>query len=184
MKRSLLPLLIIAFAAIGASAGFLLGGYLYDHPPAPAGVEQVAVGEPVPDFALPDLDGGEQRLSAWAGRLRVVNYWASWCPPCVEEMPMLDAWAQRHAGQGVTVLGIAEDEPEAVAAFLGRHPVEFPILLGVPGQLAGSSMQLGNSRRVLPFTALIGADGRLLERRAGAIDEELLDTWLRRHGGS
>ncbi len=181
MKRLLVPALIVAFAALGASAGFLFGDYLYDHPPTPAGVEAVDIGEPVPDFALPDVDGRERRLSEWHGQLVIANYWASWCPPCVEEMPMLDAYAHRHGNRGVVVLGIAEDDAEAVGDFLQRHPVGFPILLGVHGQLAGSSIQLGNSRRVLPFTALIGRDGRLLERRAGAIDEALLDGWLARH---
>lgn len=181
MKRSLLPLLILVFATVGATAGFLLGDYLYDHPPSPTGVDQLGIGDAVPDFSLPDPDGRARQLSEWRGRLVIANFWASWCPPCIEEMPMLDDYAQRHADRGVTVLGIAEDDAEAVASFLERHPVDFPILLGVHGQLAGSSLQFGNSRRVLPFTALIAPDGRLLERRAGAIDEALLDGWLARH---
>lgn len=179
-RRLLLPVLLVLFAVVGGSAGFLLGGWLYDNPPAPAGVDQVAIGEPVPDWTLADVDGRAVRLADSAGRLRIVNYWASWCPPCIEEMPMLDAWAARQ-GDAVAVLGIAEDDEDAVRGFLDQHPVAYPILLG-RRELAGSSLQVGNSRGVLPYTVVVGADGRLLERRAGLLDEARLDDWLARFG--
>ena len=178
MKRYAIPTLIIVFAIVGGGAGFLLAGYFYDNPPPPPGVRQVDIGEPVPDFELIDGSGHARRLSDWRGSTVVVNYWASWCPPCIEEMPMLDAYAAAHAGRGVVVVGIAEDDPVAVRDFLSRHPVAYPILLGNGSD--GSSVQLGNSRNVLPFTALIGADGRLLDRRAGVLDEAALDVWLGR----
>ncbi len=177
MKRYALPLLILAFAVIGGSAGFLLGGYYYNHPPAPPGIEQIAVGERVPVFSLADASGAQRQLDQWQGRLVIVNYWASWCPPCIEEMPMLDEWARRHADRGVTVLGIAEDDPEAARGFLRDHPVAYPILIG-GRQFAGSSMQLGNSRNVLPYTVVIDRDGTLRERKAGILDTDILDRWL------
>lgn len=175
MKRYALPVLIVVFAIVGGAGGFLLGGYVYDNPPAPKGIEQIGIGKTVPDFEWTDTDGRSRRLSEWRGRLVVVNYWASWCPPCIEEMPMLDRYAQTHADR-VTVIGVAEDDPDAIATFLKRHPVDYPILIG-GHQLAGSSLQLGNSRGVLPFTVLIGPDGTLLERRAGLLDEARLDAW-------
>lgn len=95
---------------------------------------------------------------------------------------MLDAWAKEHAQQGITVVGVAEDDPEAALAFLRDHPVGYPVLIGGRA-LDGSSMQLGNSRNVLPYTVLIGRDGRLLERKAGLLDRGLLDGWRDRHGG-
>lgn len=180
MKRLLVPLLILVFAVVGGTAGFLLSSHYYDNPPPPPGVTQIDIGSPVPDFVLDDADGNRQAVSQWQGKLLVVNYWASWCPPCVEEMPMLDAWARDHADDGVIVLGIAEDDPDAARAFLRDRPVGYPVLIG-RGELAGSSMQLGNSRNVLPYTVLIGRDGRLLERRAGLLDRALLDEWRTRH---
>lgn len=176
MKRYAIPLLIIVFAIVGGGAGFFLGGYLYDNPPPPPGIEQIDIGEVVPDFERVDSTGRTRHLSDWRGSRIVVNYWASWCPPCIEEMPMLDTYAATHADRGLVVIGIAEDDPDAVREFLSRHPVAYPILLGEG--MDGSSMQLGNSRNVLPFTALIGADGRLLDRRAGVLDEAALDAWL------
>lgn len=179
MKRLLLPLLIVCFAAIGGTAGFLLGGQVYRSPPAPPGVDLLARGQQVPPFTLPDSAGTPQPLAQWRGRLLVLNYWASWCPPCVEEMPMLDRYARTHAERGIAVVGIAEDDPQAVAEFLAEHPVAYPILLG--GGMDGSSMRLGNNRGVLPFTALIGPDGALLDHRAGVLDEAALDAWLSSH---
>ena len=180
MKRFLAPALIVLCAIGGGVGGFLFSSHYYDNPPPPPGITQVAVGETVPDFALADSAGREQPLAQWRGNLLIVNYWASWCPPCIEEMPMLDAWAGAHRDDGVVVVGIAEDDPDAALAFLREHPVAYPVLIG-GGELAGSSMQLGNSRNVLPYTVVIGADGRLLERRAGLLDQELLDGWLARH---
>lgn len=179
MKRYLLPALFIVFAIIGGSAGFLIGGWYYDNPPPPPGVEQVAIGEPVPDFSMPgpDPDAGLKSLAQWRGKLLLVNYWASWCPPCIDEMPMLDAYARRHAERGLVVVGIAEDDHEAARGFLADNPVAYPVLLGNQ-QFDGSSMQLGNSRNVLPFSVLIGPDGRLLARKVGVLDDDKLDAWL------
>lgn len=180
MNRYALPGLILIFAVVGGSAGFLLGGYVYDNPPAPAGVERIGIDETVPDFELIQSTGQRRRLSEWRGKLVIVNYWASWCPPCIEEMPMLDRYAKTHADRDVVVLGIAEDDPDAVQSFLLRHPVDYPILIGA-GQFPGSSMQLGNSRGVLPYTAVLGSDGTLVDRHAGLLDEARLDAWLTKH---
>lgn len=177
MKRYVLPLLILLFAAIGGSAGFLLGGYLYDDPPPPTDIEPVEIGEIVPDFELADNIGVKHRLSRWRGKLLIVNYWASWCPPCIEEMPLLDRYAKARADRNVAVIGIAEDDPATVRSYLATHSVDYPILLGGMGT-AGNSALLGNIRNVLPYTVLIGRDGRLLARHAGLVTEVLLDQWL------
>lgn len=182
MKRFLPPLLILLFAAAGGAAGFLLSSRYYDNPPPPPGVSQIAIGEKVPDGVMHDPEGRPHTFARWHGQLLVVNYWASWCPPCVEEMPMLDAWAKENADRNITVVGVAEDDPEAAMAFLREQPVGYPVLIG--GRiLDGSSMQLGNSRNVLPYTVVIGPDGRLLERRAGMLRRDILDGWRDRHAG-
>lgn len=181
MKRYALPLLIVAFAVVGGAAGFFLGGHYYNNPPAPPGIEQVAVGARVPDFAMTDAAGNQRQLDEWRGKLVIVNYWASWCPPCIEEMPMLDSWSKAHGDLDVVVLGIAEDDAEAARGFVRDHPVEYPILIGGQ-QFEGSSMQLGNSRNVLPYTVVIDRDGTLRERKAGMLDTDILDGWLARYG--
>lgn len=175
-------LLIVVIALAGGVAGALAGRWLRGPAPLPPtqGPAMVAVGDPAPELALPDLDGREHRLADWHGRLLLVNFWASWCPPCVEEMPLLDAAAREH-GKGLAVVGIATDTHAATAEFLDRHPVAYPILVDDPERGTGSARMLGDNRGALPYSVLIGADGRVLEQRFGVFNEESLAQWLAPH---
>ena len=95
-----------------------------------------------------------------------MNLWASWCGPCIEEMPELDRFAREQGEAGVQVLGIALDDADAVRGFLQRVPVDYAIALDAPGP-ADAGVRLGNPRGVLPYTVLIDADGRLVRHRIG-----------------
>jgi thiol-disulfide isomerase/thioredoxin len=127
---------------------------------------RVAVGDPVPPFALPGLEGPTMTLPT-PGSAVLVNYWASWCGPCLDEQPLLSAFAARQGANGVRVVAVALDDRAAAASFLRLHPLGFPSLVEAPGD-HDSSVRLGNSRGILPFNVLIGADGRLRKRQAGA----------------
>ena len=146
-------------------------------PPPPAGVVVAKRGEPMPSLRLQDLAGRTVAVpEAWAGRPLLINVWASWCGPCIEEMPELQRFSARQGAQGVQVIGIALDEPDAVRAFLTRVPVQYPILIEQPGP-ADASVRLGNLKGVLPYSVLIGADGRLLRQRIGPFVARELDTF-------
>jgi len=94
-------------------------------------------GTPAPPFKLPALAGGEVELGALKGRLRVVNFWATWCAPCVEEMPSLERLHRALAGEGLVVLGISVDEDEtALRRFVSEHGVTFPVLRDPGGRVA------------------------------------------------
>lgn len=179
-------LLIVVIAVAGALAGFLAGGWLRPGPvsaPAPsAGAARgLRVGDVVTPVSLPDLDGKPRSLSEWNGKLILVNFWASWCGPCREEMPLLDASHQRLAAKGLQVVGIASDSTTATKAFLTRHPVRYPILIDDPQRGDDVSADFGDSRGVLPYTVLIGRDGRILAQRAGNFTQTSLDRWLAPH---
>ncbi|MEN1940144.1 TlpA disulfide reductase family protein [Luteimonas sp. MJ174] len=148
-------------------------------PPPPADLVVARRGEQVPAITLPDLSGTPRTLPAeFAGRPLLVNFWASWCGPCIEEMPELDRFTAEQGGSGVQVIGIALDDQAAVEEFLERIPVRYPILIDAAGP-RDSGVQLGNQRGILPYTVLVSADGRLLKQRIGPFVHGELDAWAR-----
>lgn len=142
----------------------------------PAGVHVTTIGNIAPDLALMGSDGRQHRLSDYRGKRVLLNFWASWCGPCLEEMPALARAARQHAGTA-TVVGIAMDDPARARAFLAAHPVDYPVLLG---ELASpsTSLRFGDTAQVLPYSALLDADGRLLATRRGPLDAATLARWL------
>ena len=111
-------------------------------------------------------DGGELALSRYQGRWLVLNFWATWCAPCVKEMPELDRFHGEFAAQGWPVIGLAIDGPTPVREFLAKRPVRFPI--GLAG-LNGSDLakKLGNLRGGLPYTVLANPAGDIVWRHPG-----------------
>jgi thiol-disulfide isomerase/thioredoxin len=175
--------MIVVFALAGGVAGTLLGRWMATPPerPVPPGVDMVEVGEALPPLSLPDITGAEQAFAQWAGRPLLINFWATWCAPCVEEMPILDAFATGQGSTGVQVVGVALDDPDAVIEFLGRVSVDYPILLaGHPG-IDDLSVLLGNRRSVLPYSVLVGADGRLAATAFGDFEAGELADWVSEH---
>ncbi len=161
---------------LGSDAGQWVVRHVFGQGPTlPDGRPVIDLGQPVPALPVSRLDGSPHALVA-QGRPLLINYWASWCPPCIEEMPLLDAFATAQGRSGVQVVGIALDDPDAAADFLSRHPVGFPVFLEKSGP-DDSSALLGNVRGVLPYSVLIGADGRLQKRKMGAFREGDLDAW-------
>jgi thiol-disulfide isomerase/thioredoxin len=105
-----------------------------------------------------------------------MNFWATWCPPCVKEMPLLDQFHRQHRAAGWQVVGLAVDGPTPVRQFLARVPVGFAIgLAGFDG--TELSRRLGNERGALPFTVVFGKEGRVLHRKLGEVTPEELATW-------
>ena len=123
-------------------------------------------------------EGGVVSLRGMAGKPLLLNFWATWCPPCVQELPMLNGFYREHAAKGWQVLGLAIDQPSAVRKFLTRLPLEFPVgLAGLGGTDLGRS--LGNLTGGLPFTVVFGADGRVLHRKMGQVTDQDLQAWAK-----
>lgn len=184
------PALRLVLVAVGAAALGLGARAWYEQQrpaltapaPVPDGVRVAQPGE-VPDpIRLPDLDGNTVDLTALApGRPLLVNVWASWCGPCIEEMPELQRFATSQGKDGVQVVGLALDEPEAVRAFLRQVPVDYPILLDTPGP-ADASVLLGNTRGLLPYTVLLDAERRVLRQKLGPFAHGEVDGWALAQG--
>ena len=123
-------------------------------------------------------DGKTLVMSSFRGKLMLVNFWATWCPPCVEELPLLDFFYQENKGKNIQVVGLAVDQPSAVRTWLQTRPLNFPV--GMAG-LAGTdlSKSLGNQAGGLPFTVLFGPSGELLHRKIGKVSPEDLASWTK-----
>ena len=123
-------------------------------------------------------EGGELVLADFRGKPLLLNFWATWCPPCVEELPLLDTFYQEQKAKGWQVLGLAVDQPSAVRKWLQAKPLSFPV--GMAG-LGGTelSKSLGNLAGSLPFTAVFGGSGALLHRKTGKVSSEDLAQWIK-----
>ncbi|MFT4190581.1 MAG: TlpA disulfide reductase family protein [Comamonas sp.] len=160
----------LAYAAVAGLAAAGLGG---------AVLWRTRGGEPDPlaelwTLALPTPDGGTLRLADWRGRPLIVNFWATWCGPCLEEMPLLDQF--QASGGGLPVIGLAADRPEAVARFLQKLPVRFPIGVLPAGGLA-LARRLGNAGGGLPYSLLIAASGEARIQKSGQLHADELQSW-------
>ena len=118
-------------------------------------------------------DGKSADTEQWRGKVLVVNFWASWCPPCVEEMPTLDKLQAEFKVKNVLFVGIGIDSPSNIREFLEKTPVSYPIVIG---GLEGSNLskQMGNSQGALPYTLIINPQGKSTNSKLGKISEEEL----------
>lgn len=135
----------------------------------------VTPGSPAPDFRLPSLTGEEVALSSLKGRPVLVNFWATWCPSCVQEVPELEAFYRRHRGEGLVLLAVnvmQRDTPETIAAFVREKGLTFPVLLD-----AGSEVSQRYQVAYLPTTYLIDRRGVIRFRYVGPLTTAQLEAW-------
>jgi peroxiredoxin len=125
----------------------------------------VAAGDRAPDFVLPRLDGTVQKLSNYRGQIVLVNFWATWCPPCIEEMPVLNRIVADYGSRGIVVLGLAGDDVvDRVKDFVAKEPLDFEVLHD-PGGAVGTQYGITG----YPETFLIDRDGTVISKIIGPL---------------
>jgi thiol-disulfide isomerase/thioredoxin len=158
-------LILGAVGAAAAGAGLLAGALALQSRSGAAALLSAT---------FPDLSGRPRRLLEWRGRILVCNFWATWCAPCREEMPMLAQIRAKYVAKGVEFVGIGIDSAGKIAEFIKEHPVDYPIL--VADSTAIDLMRdLGNSAGALPYTVVLDRAGTISHRRLGALSREELE---------
>lgn len=162
-------LLIAAVAVLAAAAGFAY--HVSRTTPEAGGPAALAA------VAFPDLEGRPQSLDQWRGKVVVVNFWATWCAPCREEIPILVKLQKKHGAQGLQFVGVAIDQAEKVRPYAAEMGMNFPILIGSVDAIE-LTRTLGNRAGVLPFTIMLARDGRIVGTEVGAAKEGPLEARL------
>lgn len=134
------------------------------------------IGDQRPDYMHAGVNGALWRASHFDGRPTLVNFWATWCAPCVREMPLLQGLADRYPDR-LNVVGIAIDEPGQVGDFVERLAIDYPILIGT-SDVRETQARFGNPDGMLPFSVLLDAQGIIRWRHLGELDEDMLRAQL------
>lgn len=132
----------------------------------------------LPTFAFPDLNGATQNVTQWQGKIIVVNFWATWCPSCLKEIPAFMN-LQTQYGEKVQFIGIALDDVEAVKTFQQKNTVNYPLLIS--GDFAGFQLakKLGNLISAIPYTVVANREGIVIYRHAGELSAKELESVLK-----
>lgn len=132
--------------------------------------DQAIIGKPMPDVRLKDLEGVEQALHNWQGNVLAINFWATWCPPCREEIPDFIDLQSQYGNQGLQFLGIALQYPEELTEFLEEFPLNYPTLAGGTDVIAAGKA-LGNGIGALPYTVIVDKEGIIRFTRRGKLSK-------------
>lgn len=171
-SRSKTWLVMVALALLALAAGVWLAQSRYaPQSPAPASIDELWT------LSFPDPSGHPQALSQWRGQVVVLNFWASWCAPCREEMPDFVDLRSKYQPKGVEFVGIAIDNSANVSQFFQQLSVNYPILIG-EGAAHALTRQLGNPSGALPYTIVIDRNGKVVLKHLGRLPRDTLENTL------
>jgi len=177
MKKSHLTVLVIILAAAGLAGGYFVSRYLGSAQPSSAGAGQshdnantqdAALASHRPAFKLPDVDGKKHSIDQWDGKVIMLNFWATWCPPCRHEIPAFIKLQKAYNDKGLTIVGVAIDTAQNVRDFVDPMGVNYPILHG-QNEAIDIAKSYGDRLGVLPFTVIIDRSGKVVYRHPKAM---------------
>ena len=170
--RKISHFLLVASLIVGGLTGGIWFKLRLDTP-----TPEVAAARQLLTLTLPDPNGDAHAMNAWRGKILIVNFWASWCGPCREEMPGFARLQAKYAGQGAQFIGIAFDTHAAVQEFVQQTPVNYPLLIA-GGPERDLMKALGNKPMGLPFTVILDREGKSIQTHLGRYEEQELDQRL------
>lgn len=176
--------LVLILGAGAAVAGYFLREHLQRPAPPPpqvatAAMELPEVPRPRPQFVLRDQHGKLRSVTEWDGRLLLLNFWATWCAPCREEIPMLMDVQDEYAQRGLRLVGVAIDQPDNVTEFVSEMGMDYPVLIG---QLPAIEVSKAYGNRVgsLPFTVLVDPEGQIVYQKLGLLTRAEAEAAIRK----
>lgn len=130
-----------------------------------------------PQMTLVDIEGENHRLADYRGQVIVMNFWATWCPPCIEEIPMLIEVQTERRDQGLRMLGPALDDPEPVKRFSKEYGINYPVFAD-PSQIGPALSTMGDTQGALPYTVILDRQGRMVESHHGKLEKDELEALI------
>lgn len=178
-RRRLIPLLVVSVLLVAFAGGYLVSLLVRPAqqlpPPVASSFEAAATLAELDDLTMPSLDDLQpRRLGEWQGKVVVVNFWATWCPPCVKEIPLFVSWQQQYPDK-LQFIGIGFDDAAALAGMAEELQMNYPTLLLDEMRVNEVFARLGNNREVLPYTAVFDSRGRFSDSHFGEVDEAVIE---------
>lgn len=168
----------IVVAIFSLAAGFAYKSWHMDNAMSLTSVEKKAGADNFFAASLPDIDGTLQSTAQWQGKIVVVNFWATWCLPCRDEIPELIETYTAYRDQGVVIVGVAIDDMEKVAAFSEEFGINYPVLVG-DMEAFSLAEAMGNPQGALPYTATIDRSGTIVHTRLGRINKSQIEAIIK-----
>ena len=128
-------------------------------------------------MSLPDLQGKPQAVGQWRGKVLVINFWATWCEPCREEIPIFVKMQEKYRDKGLQFVGISIDQADKTSEFSRNFSINYPSLIGTMDTVE-VSRQAGNKRRVLPYTIVLDRKGEVIATELGGLTEGKLESLI------
>lgn len=169
-------LMILTFV-VGMWGGTQLFKWISDDPEGRAAA-QAMVNKKIPDFTLPDLEGQQHNIHEWDGNVIVLNFWATWCPPCIKETPMFVEFQEELGAKGLQFVGVAIDEKNKVQEFMDTYGVNYPMLIGADDAVE-IAKAYGDRFGALPYTVIIDRSGHISFVQRGELKRDVMEKTIK-----